>query len=44
MDTNAEGNENEGQSTGDRREACLMCGACEIIGQVCALHASPEDD
>ena len=44
MDTNPEGSRNEGKSPDDRREACLMCGACEIIEQVCALHASPEED
>jgi hypothetical protein len=44
LDTNAKGNENEGKSQGDEREACIMCGACEIIGQVCALHAYPEDE
>ena len=43
MDGNAE-KQNEAAPPDDERESCLMCGACEILGQRCALHGSLEKD
>ena len=42
METDAEEHKNEGNPRDDPQEACLMCGACEILGQGCVLHA-PQD-
>ena len=44
METRAEEDENEGNSLDDERESCLMCGACEVLGQGCVLHASAEEE
>ncbi len=37
MEINPE--EDEGKPPDDGREACLMCGACEVLGEGCVLHA-----
>ena len=39
MDTGIE-EQNEAAHPDDERESCLMCGACETMGQVCVLTAS----
>ena len=44
MGTKIEEDENEGSSLADERESCLMCGACEVLGQGCLLHASPGEE
>ncbi len=40
METEAEKHGNEDQPPEDDRESCLMCGACEVLGKGCVLHAS----
>lgn len=43
MEADSEEQSNEGSPPDDERESCLMCGACEVLGQGCVLHASPEE-
>jgi len=42
METDAEEQTGEGKPPEDERESCLMCGACEVLGEGCVLHASWE--
>jgi hypothetical protein len=44
MEIEAENHRSEVKPPDDRRESCLMCGACEVLGRGCLLHASPEED
>jgi len=40
METDGEEQKREEKPPEDERESCLMCGACEIRGEGCLLHAS----
>jgi len=40
METDREGERIEDKPPEDGRESCLMCGACEVLGEGCVLPAS----